>query len=230
MLLACDHASRAIPRALGRLGLAEASTFRHIAWDVGAATLCRALADRLRADAVLAGYSRLVIDCNRRVEDPTSIVTVSDGEAIPGNQSVTPAQRQERISACYEPYHATIDRELAALERAGPPPALVAIHSFTPVFGGVRRRWQVGVLWNEDARIAAPMLEGLRREPGLIVGDNEPYSGRHPADHTVGRHAEAVGLPHVCLEVRQDELAEQAGVARWADLLAGLLGGLVAER
>ena len=230
MLLVCDHASRAMPASLGRLGLAEASTHRHIAWDVGAASLCRALADRLRVDAVLAGYSRLVIDCNRRIEDPTSIVTVSDGEPIPGNQSLLPAQRQQRISACYEPYHATIARELATLKAGEPPPALVAIHSFTPVFGGVRRRWQVGVLWNEDARLAAPILAGLRRESALIVGDNEPYSGRHPADHTVSRHAESVGLPHVCLEVRQDELAEAAGVDRWADRLAGLLGELIPER
>jgi predicted N-formylglutamate amidohydrolase len=230
MLLVCDHASRAMPASLGRLGLAEASTYRHIAWDVGAASLCRALSERLRVHAVLAGYSRLVIDCNRRIEDPTSIVTVSDGEPIPGNQSLTPAQRQQRVSACYEPYHATVDRELAALKAGGPPPALVAIHSFTPVFGGLRRRWQVGVLWNEDARLAAPILAGLRREPALTVGDNEPYSGRHPADHTVGRHAESIGLPHVCLEVRQDELAEAAGVARWADRLAGLLGAQIPER
>ena len=228
-LITCDHASRLIPAALGRLGLPEPSTWRHIAWDIGAAELARALSDRLDAAAVLAGYSRLVVDCNRQLEDPTCFLAVSDGEPIPGNAGLTDAGKRARAMACYEPYHKAISARLHDFRHRGIVPALISVHSFTPVLGGEPRPWHVGVLWDQDGRMALRLLKRLNAEPGLIVGDNEPYSGRHPADYTVDRHAESAGLPHVCIEVRQDELATAAGVGRWAELLGRALSEIVAD-
>jgi len=218
-----------MPAALDHLGLPPRARSRHIAWDIGAANLTRALADRLDATAVLAGYSRLVVDCNRRLEDPSCFVSLADGDPVPGNRDLTPAAIAERARACYEPYHGAIAARLAAARREGQVPALVAIHSFTPVMGGFVRPWHVGVLWDEDGRIPVPLLERLRAEPGLVVGDNEPYSGRHPADYTVDRHAGRAGLPHVCLEVRQDELTTPIGVERWANRLADALTPILAD-
>jgi predicted N-formylglutamate amidohydrolase len=228
VVLACDHASRAFPAALGRLGLPDEATWRHIAWDIGAAELTRALSDRLDATAVLAGYSRLVVDCNRRLDDPTCFAAVSDGQRVPGNEHLAEADRRARAAACYEPYHAEVDARLRAVRQRGHVPALVAIHSFTPVYGVQARPWNVGILWDKDPRIPVPLMERLRREPRLVVGDNEPYSGRHPADYTIDRHAEGAGLPHVCIEVRQDELLAPAGVARWAEILGRALADVLA--
>jgi predicted N-formylglutamate amidohydrolase len=229
LLLACDHASRAFPAALGRLGLPDEATWRHIAWDIGAAELTRSLSDRLDATAVLAGYSRLVVDCNRRLDDPSCFAAVSDGQRIPGNEGLSDADRRARAAACYEPYHKALSSHLHALRRGGTVPALVAIHSFTPVYGVQARPWNVGILWDKDPRIPVPLLDRLRAEPRLVVGDNEPYSGRHPADYTIDRHAESAGLPHVCIEVRQDELLTPAGVARWAEILGRALADILAD-
>ena len=228
-LIACDHASRAFPAALGRLGLPEAATLRHIAWDIGAADLARALADRLDAPAVLAGYSRLVVDCNRRLEDPSCFVALADGERVPANEGLDATAKAARAAACYAPYHAALGTQLGSLRERRRVPALIAVHSFTPVMDGFNRPWHVGVLWDADGRMALPVLERLRAIPGLLVGDNQPYSGRHPADYTVHRHAQSAGLPHVCLEVRQNELETPAGVERWAAILGGVLGGILAD-
>jgi predicted N-formylglutamate amidohydrolase len=218
-LVVCDHASREIPTALQALGLPPDALGRHIAWDIGAADLSRSLARYLDAPAVLAGFSRLVIDCNRRLDDPTLIVTESDGQAVPGNIGLDRAAREQRILSCHEPYHRAIEQRLEVFRGAGIVPALISIHSFTPLMNGQPRPWHVGVLWDDDARMAAPMLTALRAWSGLCVGDNLPYSGRHPADYTVHRHADSAGLPYLCLEIRQDLLADAAGVARWTDII-----------
>jgi predicted N-formylglutamate amidohydrolase len=218
-LIVCDHASRAVPQSLDGLGLPPEALSKHIAWDIGAADLARALARRLDAPLVLAGFSRLVIDCNRRLEDPSLILGESDGQTVPGNIGLDPAARERRIRACHEPYHRAIEGRLASFADAGVVPALISIHSFTPVMRGERRPWHVGVLWDDDGRMALPMLAALRARRGLEVGDNLPYSGRHPADYTVHRHALSAGLPHLCLEVRQDLIADAPGVARWSDIL-----------
>jgi predicted N-formylglutamate amidohydrolase len=222
-LLVCDHAGRAIPATLGGLGLPVEATWRHIAWDVGAGELAIALAERLDAPALLASYSRLVVDCNRRLEDATAFTTAGDGHRIPGNEALSPAERERRAAACHRPYHAAIEQRLASWEAGGATPTLVAVHSFTPVFRSAARPWHVGVLWDEDERIALPLLARLRAERGLVVGDNEPYSGRFPADYTVWRHAGQVGRPTVCVEVRQDLLLTPTGIAEWADRLATAL-------
>lgn len=226
-LLVCDHASRVVPRALDELGLAQADLARHIAWDIGAADLTRSLAQRFDAPAVLAGYSRLVIDNNRALDDATSIVATSDGTAIPGNRDLAAAQRAERVHAIFEPYHRAIDARLEEFRRRSIVPALLSIHSFTPVMNGNARPWHVGVLWDRDARIAVPLMEDLAASEEVTVGDNLPYSGRHPADYTVARHAERAGLPHVCIEVRQDLIETPQGVERWSELLARSLAPIL---
>jgi predicted N-formylglutamate amidohydrolase len=228
-LLVCDHASNAFPSGMTRLGLTEEATRRHIAWDIGARELTLALARLFDAPALLAGYSRLVIDCNRALTDPGSILAASDGEVIPGNRRLTSIERELRARCFFEPYHAAIALKLDELRRRKAGPAFISVHSFTPVMGNEQRPWQVGVLWDRDPRIAVPLLERLRKVAGLMVGDNLPYSGRHPADYTVARHAESARLPHVCLEIRQNELESPAGVGRWARIIADALGPILAE-
>jgi predicted N-formylglutamate amidohydrolase len=230
-LIVCDHASRAMPRALGRLGLPELPSWQHIAWDIGAGELARGLAHALHAPAVLAGYSRLVVDCNRHPDDADSIRAESDGWTIPGNQSLTPEDRRRRLAACFDPYHDAIASLLAGFRARGVVPLLVAIHSFAPRLGrdGKERPWHAGVLWDEDQANAQRILAGLRAERGLVIGDNQPYSGRHPANYTIDHHARANRLPHVCLEVRQDLLDSPAGVERWVRRLAPNLRALVAD-
>jgi len=186
------------------------------------------MADRLGAMAVLAGFSRLVIDCNRQLDDPTSIAEHSDAEQIPGNHGLSAEQRAERVRSCFRPYQEAVDAQLEAL-RTGRTveefaPALIAVHSFTPLMqGGAPRPWHCGVLWNVDPRIAVPLIHALRVEPNLIVGDNEPYSGRHPAGYTIDIHAERRGWPGVSLEIRQDLISDSASAERWADRLSAAL-------
>jgi predicted N-formylglutamate amidohydrolase len=226
-LLVCDHASAAVPRRLRDLGLPPDELRRHIGWDIGAADLARALAARLGLTLVTAGYSRLVIDCNRAPDDPTSILSVSDGTTIEANRRASRADRAARRTEIFEPYHRMVAHELAELASAGAAPALIAIHSFTERMAGVARPWHCGVLWDRDPRLAVPLLERLRAEPGLVVGDNEPYSGRHPSDYTIDNHAERRGWPHVCIEVRQDQLLTAASVGVWAERLARALQPLL---
>jgi predicted N-formylglutamate amidohydrolase len=230
VVLTCDHASAAVPRALDGLGLPPAALAQHIAWDIGAAAVTRLLAHALDAPALLSGYSRLVIDCNRDPGDPTSIPPVSDGVAVPGNRDVADAARAARRAACFAPYHAAIALRVDRLLAAGTPPALLSIHSFTRVMAGVARPWHVGVLWDQDARIAVPLLAALRGDPAIVVGDNEPYSARAPAGYTMRQHAVARGLAHVAIELRQDLIADAAGARSWAERLTVALGPILARR
>lgn len=222
-LLVCDHASARVPRQLANLGLPSEALADHIALDIGAAALTRLLSERLGLPAVLTRYSRLVVDCNRRLDDPTAFPSRSDGYAVPGNTGLDEAERARRTEALYWPYHHRVRDYLASLEAAAPAPALIAIHSFTPMFEGARRPWQVGVLWDKDPRLPAPLMAALAADESLCVGDNQPYSGRHPADFTIDHHAEAEGLPHVSIEVRQDLVTTLDGVEAWADRLSHAL-------
>ncbi|MDS4032153.1 MAG: N-formylglutamate amidohydrolase [Candidatus Contendobacter sp.] len=217
LVLVCDHASNAIPAALGQLGLGPEALSQHIAWDIGAARVTRWLAARLDAPAVLGGYSRLVIDCNRSPGDPTSIAEISDDIVIPGNQAVNDTQADQRLNEVFWPYHHAITQALAHRWRHGHgrAPALIAIHSFTPTMNGFERPWHLGVLWNRDPRLAEPLIARFRADPELCVGDNEPYSGRE-VGFTMDTHGGAAGLPHVEIEIRQDLIADEAGGERWA--------------
>jgi predicted N-formylglutamate amidohydrolase len=228
LLITCDHASAALPRALGDLGVPPAQLLEHIGWDIGAATVTRGLAARLDGPALLTGFSRLVVDCNRRLEDPSSIPAVSDGVAVPGNRDLAARDRATRIGALFEPYHRAIAARLDSFLAASVVPAVVSIHSFTPVMNGMERPWHVGILWDKDPRLAVPLLAALRAEPGLVVGDNEPYSAREPAGYTMREHGVARGLPHVAIELRQDLIADAGGAAAWAERLARALGPIVA--
>ena len=223
LLLVCDHASRRFPAHLGTLGVAEPDTFEHIAWDIGAAELTRGLATALDAPAVLCPWSRLVVDCNRRPADPSAFPEVSDRTVVPGNVSMTAEDREWRIRAIHTPYHAAIDAALDAMIGRGVTPAFVAVHSFTPLLGEIARPWHVGVLWDRDERLPRPVLAALRAVEGLHVGDNEPYSGRHPTDYTLHAHAAVRGLPCLGFEVRQDLLGTPAGIAYWTQTLSTAL-------
>jgi predicted N-formylglutamate amidohydrolase len=230
VLITCDHASRAVPRALEGLGLDPELLAQHIGWDIGAAEVTRRLAVLLDAPAVLAGYSRLVVDCNRDPGDLTSMPEMSDGVTVPGNRGLSAAARAHRLAALFTPYHAAIEAALNAYAGRGVAPAVLSIHSFTPTMNGIARPWQVGILWDEDGRIAAPLIAGLRADPSLAVGDNEPYSAREPVGYTMRHHAVRRGLPHVAVELRQDLIAESPGAAAWAARLAGALRPILADR
>jgi len=219
-LVVCDHASNAVPLALAALGLPAEARARHIAWDPGAGALAEALAERLRLTLVRSGFSRLVIDCNRPLQHAGSILAVSDGQGVPGNTGLSANEREQRVAEIFAPYHAAIELELLRLATSVAAPALIAVHSFTPKLNSTDRPWHCGVLWDRDPRIPVPLIAALRGEPGVLVGDNEPYSGKDPSNYTINTHAEARGWAHVCLEVRQDLLADAAGVALWSERLA----------
>lgn len=226
-LVTCDHATNRVPDwvAGGDLGIAACDMARHIAYDVGAAGLCRALADHLDAPAVLSGFSRLVIDPNRGEDDPTLIMRLYDGTVIPANRSITPDQRAERIARLYRPYHDAYE----ALATARPDRAICAIHSFTPQLRGRDRRpWQVGVLYSHrDERLALPLIQACR-DAGWITGDNQPYSGHLDGD-SIDSHALAKGRPNVLIELRNDLIADENGQREWAGKLAPVLETILAD-
>ncbi len=228
-LLVCDHASARIPAVLGTLGLPPERLADHIALDIGAAALTRFLSESLGLPAVLAEYSRLVVDCNRRLDDPTAFPECSDGVRIPGNAALDARARELRAEALYWPYHHEIRNRLSAMESMVSAPALIAIHSFTPKMDGRTRPWHIGILWDKDPRIPKALMARLRELPEVCVGDNEPYSGRHPADFTVDHHAEAEGLAHVSIEVRQDLVITSDGVEHWGRLLTDAIAPILDE-
>ena len=222
VLFVCDHASNRIPAALGTLGLDGDRLREHIAWDIGAAAVADILSGRFDAPLVKSGYSRLVIDCNRSPSDATSIPAVSDGVPVPGNRTLDGAEAAARARRIFSPYHAGIER---LLDSARDPPfhAFVSVHSFTPVFGGRARPWQVSALWNRDGRLALPFMAALAARGDVAVGDNQPYSARNNFGYTVHRHGELRDLPHLLVEVRQDLIADGEGVIRWAGIVGDAL-------
>jgi predicted N-formylglutamate amidohydrolase len=221
--LTCDHAGNRIPRRLGTLGLSETDRQRHIAWDIGIAGVGRALSGLLDAALILQTYSRLVIDCNRDPAVASSIPELSEATAIPGNVGLDVAARAARVAAIFRPYHARIAAALDRRAAAGRRTVLIALHSFTPVYKGTARPWQVGVLFNRDARFARPLFALLQAEDDLVVGENEPYRVSDLTDYTVPVHGERRSLLHVEIEIRQDLIADPAGQALWARRLARLL-------
>lgn len=229
VLLVADHASCAFPSAMNQLGLDDWVLDRHVAYDIGSAAVTLCLSELLDAPAVLAGYSRLIVDCNRRLDDPTAFIEVSDGIAVPGNIEIDEQEKAQRVRSFFAPYHGAIEAELARLGQRGITPGLISIHSCTPVFDRVVRPWHIGVLWDRDSRIAGPLLDKLKAMPDICVGDNEPYSGRHPHDYTIDHHAEPGGLPHVGIEIRQDLIDQRDGAEAWAERLYRGLKDVLAD-
>jgi len=223
LLLVADHAGRAVPRALSRLGVAASDWDRHIAWDIGIAGVGRTLSAALDATLIAQNYSRLVIDCNRPLAVPTSIPEVSELTPIPGNAGLDQAARDTRARAIFWPYHDRIEAELDARRQAGRPAALIALHSFTPVFKGAARSWHAALLYNRQPQLARRLLALLAQEPGLVVGDNQPYFVSDLTDYTIPVHGERRGVPHALIEIRQDLIAEESGQRAWAALFARVL-------
>ncbi len=230
MLLVCDHASSAIPLSMGNIGLDKSVFKLHVAWDIGAEAVTRLLSEKLDAMGVLAGYSRLLIDVNRQPGDYGSIPEKSDTIFIPGNLELNEEQRLARVESFFWPYHQSVSKALAHLWQRGPVPALFSVHSFTPSLGGNKRPWDIGVLWNRDARLATPLLKKLRAiESGrYYVGDNEPYSGRE-FGYTIDIHAGVTGLPNCAIEIRQDLIDTPIGAKYWANTLADVLKEILAN-
>jgi predicted N-formylglutamate amidohydrolase len=229
LLLVVDHAGNRIPRALGRLGIGEAEAERHIAWDIGIAGVARTLADALGALLILQNYSRLVIDCNRPPGSPASIPEISELTPIPGNVNLSEAAKAARAREIFWPYHERIEAEIERRRQAGRPTAFVALHSFTPVFKGEARAWHAALLYNRDPRLARRLLALLNEQPGLIVGDNQPYHVSDTTDFTIPMHGERRGLPHALIEIRQDLIADETGQRQWAERLARVLPRAYAE-
>jgi predicted N-formylglutamate amidohydrolase len=231
-LIICDHASNAIPPGYGTLGLPGEALGRHIAYDIGAAEVTRALSTQLGAPAVLSGYSRLVIDPNRGLDDPTLVMRYSDGAIVPGNAYIDVAEIARRSARFWAPYREEIAVTVDAMMATGEPPALISIHSFTPVMRSLARPWKIGVLWDRDGRIPKKLIEALSAEPDLRadeVGDNEPYDGALAGD-TVDEIATSRGLANALIEIRQDLIAERNNAVAWAERIGRLLRPIIADR
>ena len=219
-LLTCDHYGRLIPGALGDLGLPEDDLKRHIAWDIGIAGVAEMLSKHLDAHLIVQRYSRLVIDCNRPPNVASSIPVLSEATAIPGNEGITREATELRRAQIFDPYHRRIDGVIEQRRQRNMPTILVSLHSFTPVYVGLARPWHIGTLYQRDKVLPPLLLQLLRSEPDLVVGDNEPYAVSDETDYTIPVHAEARGLMNTGIEIRQDLISDSAGEKEWADRLA----------
>jgi predicted N-formylglutamate amidohydrolase len=230
-LVICDHAANAIPPGYGTLGLPPQALERHIAYDIGAADVTRALAAELGAPAVLSTFSRLIIDPNRGLDDPTLVMRLSDGAIVPGNAAADAREIARRSARFWEPYRQEIGAKVDAMLATGEPPAIVSIHSFTGVLRGLARPWKVGILWDRDGRLPKPLVEALAAEPDLSageVGDNEPYDGALAGD-TIDAIATSRGLANALIEIRQDLIGAKDDALAWAARLARLLRPILAQ-
>jgi predicted N-formylglutamate amidohydrolase len=227
VLILCDHADNRIPPSYGTLGLAPEDLSRHIAYDIGTAGVTEHLARALGAPALLTRFSRLLIDPNRGLDDPTLIMQLSDGRVVPGNAVLDEAEIQTRVDRYYAPYHHAVDVAIDTAIAAGKPPVLLAIHSFTQAWKSVPRPWHVAVLWDKDPRLACPLLKELQAVPDVTVGDNVPYSGQLKGD-TLYQHGTVRGLAHALIEVRQDLILGPQGQAEWAERLAEVVRKVLA--
>jgi predicted N-formylglutamate amidohydrolase len=228
IFLVCDHASRRFPAALSNMGLDPVALRCHLALDIGAGALTERLATSLSATAVLCQYSRLVVDCNRLLMDPSAFLEFGDGIIIPGNRNLHPEDKKQRADEIYWPYHNAVTSQIERLQAEGRPPIFIAVHSFTPVLNGESRSCEMGVLWDTD-RVTAEIFVHDLSEAGFNVGDNEPYSGKAPHDFTIDHHAELIGLPHVGLEIRQDLIDDDRGLEEIGDVLHRIIGSLPAR-
>ena len=226
LVLLADHATNHLTEEYHHLGLPQEAFSRHIAFDIGIEPLTRALAQKLNCPAVLSRFSRLLIDPNRGEDDPTLIMKISDGAIIPGNYPISAEEWESRLETWHRPYHRAVSETIFQVEKAcGKAPLVLSLHSYTPVWKGVPRPWHAAVLWDGDGRASSRLLDALEAPGDIIVGDNEPYDGALKGD-TMYRHCLTRGVPHVLLEVRQDLIADEAGVESWADRLLPIFRSL----
>jgi predicted N-formylglutamate amidohydrolase len=223
LLLICEHASNNLPTRYGTLGLGSADLESHIAWDPGALGVARGLSRLLDAPLIFATVSRLVLDLNRDPSAPDSITSMSERTVIPGNGDLDPVERAWRIREVYDAFHGAVDAFADARKTAGQVRAVVSIHSFTPVYRGVQRPWDIGLIFDRDERFAQSLEAGLRQDPALTVGMNQPYSPADRVFHTLERHAARRGLAPLMIEIRNDLIRTEDGQASWASRLAPLL-------
>lgn len=228
LIILCDHASNQLPQEFGSLGLESQELKRHIAYDLGAEPLTRVLATLLEAPAILTSFSRLLIDCNRGKDDPTLISCLSDGTIIPGNIQLSPASIYQRIKWFYDPYHQAIEAAINQTLSKNIIPSIISIHTFTPQWKGRTRPWHTGILWDKDPRLAEPLIKELEKIPYLIVGNNEPYRGWLRGD-TLWQHGTQRGIPHVLIEIRQDQLVDAPSVQKWGKYLFLMLSSILSD-
>lgn len=230
LLIGCDHAESRIPENLLDLGLEPRHLGCHIACDIGAREVSKLLSDKLDAPLIMAGYSRLVVDLNRYLDDPSVIVEVSDDIPIPGNMSLEESERQERIETFFHPYHEKFAELVLEMKRRHDNPLLLALHSFTPFFNGHHRPWHYGVLWDEyPGNVGAQLLDELRNVDGLVVGDNEPYTAHEPQGYVHVEHGQNNGLQVALIEIRQDLISHPEGQREAAEILYRVFGEIMAS-
>ena len=228
-VLVCDHASNSMPREFGGLGLGTADLGRHIAFDPGALGVAQRMAGNLDAPLVRSNASRLLIDCNRPLDAPDLIAEMSEIYEVPGNKGLTIAQKAERIERFYHPFHSAIEAVVLPRLKFGMVPGFIAVHSFNPIYRGVMRPWEIGIIHDADSGWALGMVELIRAETGFNVGVNQPYSPKDRVYFTLERHARSRGLPAVMIEVRNDEIATEQQQAMWGDLLSRVAKTALAE-
>lgn len=226
----CEHAGRLLPRRTGTLGLPAADLTRHIAWDIGARDIAVALADRLAAPLFMQRYSRLFCDCNRKPHVASFAPEVSEATVIPGNQGLSDAERRLRTEAVFWPFHKGVTEALDRRRDEDRRTLLVTVHSFTPVFLGRSRPWEVGVMFRADRHFAPPVAQWLKENTDYTVGINEPYKVSDD-DYAIPVHGEGRNLPCVEFEIRNDLIPDREAAGKWADLLArSLKFGAEADR
>lgn len=228
-VLTCDHASNFMPPEFGTLGLPEDALGRHIAWDPGALAVARLMAAAMDAPLVETCISRLVLDCNRPLDAPDLVPPVSETTLIPGNAQLSSQEREARIARCWRPFHDTVEAVVEDRLARGLETRLVSVHSFTPVYKGMNRPWQIGIIHDDDTRLALPLITALKGIAGLTVGANEPYSPADRVYFTLERHARSRALPCAMIEIRNDQVIDAAGHRKWAELLSALLSQIRIE-
>jgi predicted N-formylglutamate amidohydrolase len=222
-VILCDHGSNRIPEDYASFGFADEALQTHIAWDPGALAVARLLSAKLDAPLFWPDASRLIIDCNRAADAPSLIVVESEGRPVPVNRGLDEKERSRRLGRIHAPYHHAIDDCLTRRMAAGRPTALIAIHSFTPVYFGKARPWQIGILFDDDRRLADLLIRELKTDSALSIGINQPYSPADGVYYTLSRHAGPRGLPAAMIEIRNDEIGDAAGQQDWAYRLADIL-------
>ncbi len=227
IVLVCEHASRYIPQPLGALGLDAKALNSHIAWDIGAEDLSRRLVERFDATLVVQRYSRLVYDCNRPPDRPDAMPEISEAIVIPGNRNLSVQDRDARIEQIYEPFHAAVGEVIGRKAARGTMPILITVHSFTPVYKGIAREFELGVLHDSDDVVANALLSKSAERNDFETRRNEPYGPQDGVTHTLNLHGNSKGLRNVMLEVRNDLISETDGQAIWADRLFELLNPAV---